>query len=663
MYFDPELVIPDPSLSLREGAIKPWSKRHFIYFFQLIDALAEHYKFDIYTPFNKLPKNIQEIILYGSGDEEIKFYYERGEGREFYYKPFEGVIPYLQRKYNEAESESFKEDLEEYMNYRECPECKGARLKKESLAVKVGEKSISDVTKLSVKEAINFFKNLKLGEKEKVIASNILKEILERLNFLHNVGLDYITLDRASYSLSGGESQRIRLATQVGSGLVGVLYVLDEPSIGLHQRDNKKLVDTLIRLKNLGNTVIVVEHDENTILSADYIIDMGPGAGSNGGYVVATGTPDEIINNENSLTGQYLAKKISIRIPDFRRTPTKKRLIISGVRTNNLKGITVSIPLSLFVCITGVSGSGKSSLVLDTLYLAVKQKLYHSREKPGPYDELKGLEYIDKAIVIDQSPIGRTPRSNPSTYTGLFTPIRELFAKLPESRIRGYGPGRFSFNVKGGRCEACTGDGVLKIEMHFLPDIYVECDVCKGKRYNTETLEVRYKGKNIFEVLDMTVAEALEFFSNIPAIKQKLETLNDVGLGYIKLGQPATTLSGGEAQRVKLAKELSKRSTGNTLYILDEPTTGLHFADVDRLLKVLNRLVDAGNTVIVIEHNLDVIKYADYIIDLGPEGGDLGGEIVAEGTPEEVAMNPSSYTGQFLKKILSKEQTKIYRKA
>lgn len=665
MYFDPELVIPDPSLSLRDGAIAPWSRRrHSMYFFQIIEALADHYRFDIYTPFNKLPKNIQEVILYGSGEEEIRFYYERGERREFYYKSFEGVIPYLQRKYNEADSESFKEELEEYMNYRECPDCKGARLRKESLAVKVGEKSISDVTKLSVKEAIDFFKNLKLGEKEKIIASNILKEILERLNFLHDVGLDYITLDRPSYSLSGGESQRIRLATQVGSGLVGVLYVLDEPSIGLHQRDNKKLVDTLIRLKNLGNTVIVVEHDENTILSADYIIDMGPGAGNNGGYVVATGTPDEIINNENSLTGQYLAKKIEIRTPEIRRRPSDKYIVITGVRTNNLKGITVNIPLSLFVCITGVSGSGKSSLVLDTLYLAIKQKLYRSREKPGQFDELKGVEYIDKVIVIDQSPIGRTPRSNPSTYTGLFTPIRELFAKLPESKIRGYGPGRFSFNVKGGRCEACGGDGVLKIEMHFLPDIYVECDVCKGKRYNTETLEVRYKGKNIYDVLEMTVTEALEFFSNIPAIRQKLETLNDVGLGYIKLGQPATTLSGGEAQRVKLSKELSRKSTGNTLYILDEPTTGLHFADVDKLLKVLNRLVDAGNTVIVIEHNLDVIKFADYIIDLGPEGGDQGGEIVAEGTPEEVAMNPSSYTGQFLRKILFKnEPPRIYRKA
>lgn len=664
MYFDPELVIPDPSLSLREGAIKPWSKRHSMYFFQLIDALSEHYGFDIYTPFNKLPEHIQDVILYGSGDEEIRFYYDRGEGREFYYKPFEGVIPFLQRKYNEAESESQKEELEEFMNYRECPECRGARLKKESLAVTVGEKSIYEVTKLSVKDAIEFFKNLKFTEKERVIAENILKEILERLHFLHNVGLDYITLDRPSYSLSGGESQRIRLATQVGSGLVGVLYVLDEPSIGLHPRDNKKLIDTLFRLRNLGNTVIVVEHDETTILSADYIIDMGPGAGENGGYVVATGTPQEIMNNEKSLTGKYLSKKLSIRTPEIRRKPAGKYLTITDVKTNNLKGITVNIPLSLFVCVTGVSGSGKSSLILDTLYLAIKQKLYRSKEKPGPYGELKGLEYIDKAIVIDQSPIGRTPRSNPSTYTGLFTPIRELFARLPESRIRGYGPGRFSFNVKGGRCEACSGDGVLKIEMHFLPDVYVECDVCKGKRYNSETLEVKYKGKNIHDVLEMTVTEALEFFGNIPAIRQKLETLNDVGLGYIKLGQPATTLSGGEAQRVKLSKELSKRSTGSTLYILDEPTTGLHFADVDKLLKVLNRLVDAGNTVIVIEHNLDVIKYADYIIDLGPEGGDQGGEIVAEGTPEEVAMNPSSYTGQFLKKILFKDQPpKIYRKA
>jgi len=662
MYFDPELVIPDPTLSLREGAIKPWAKRHSLYFFQILDALATHYGFDIYTPFNKLPEKIQNIILYGSGEEEIKFYYERGEGREFYYKPFEGVIPYLQRKYNEAESDSQKEELAEYMNYRECPECKGARLKKESLAVTVGEKSIYDVTKLSVKEAINFFRSLKLSEKEKIIASSILKEILERLTFLQNVGLDYITLDRPSYSLSGGESQRIRLATQVGSGLVGVLYVLDEPSIGLHPRDNKKLIDTLLKLRDLGNTVIVVEHDENTILSADYIIDMGPGAGNNGGYIVATGTPEEIMKNPESLTGQYLSGKVSIRTPAVRRKPTGKYLTITDVRTNNLKGITVNFPLSLFVCVTGVSGSGKSSLVLDTLYLAIRQKLYRSKEKPGHYGELKGIEYIDKAIVIDQSPIGRTPRSNPSTYTGLFTPIRELFAKLPESRIRGYGPGRFSFNVKGGRCEACSGDGVLKIEMHFLPDLYVECDVCKGKRYNTETLEVRYKGKNIHEVLEMTVSEALDFFSTIPAIYQKLETLNDVGLGYIKLGQPATTLSGGEAQRVKLSKELSRRSTGNTLYILDEPTTGLHFADVDKLLKVLNRLVDAGNTVIVIEHNLDVIKFADYVIDLGPEGGDMGGEIVAEGTPEEVASNPNSYTGQFLKKILFKNE-RITRKA
>lgn len=663
MFFDPELVVPDPDLSLREGAIKPWAKRHSVYFFQILEALAEHYKFDIYTPFNKLPKHVQDVLLYGSGDEEIRFYYDRGDGREFYYKSFEGVIPYLQRKYNEAESESYKEDLEEYMNYRECPECKGARLKKESLSITIGGKSIYEVTKLSVKEAIEFFRNLNLREKERTIAAGILKEILERLQFLDNVGLDYITLDRPSYTLSGGESQRIRLATQVGSGLVGVLYVLDEPSIGLHPRDNKRLIDTLIKLRDLGNTVIVVEHDEKTILSADYIIDMGPGAGNNGGYVVASGTPEEIINNKNSLTGGYLSGRLSIRTPSVRRRPTNRYLTITDVRTNNLKNITVKFPLSLFICVTGVSGSGKSSLVLDTLYRAIKQKLYRSKEKPGQFGEIMGLEYIDKAIVIDQSPIGRTPRSNPSTYTGLFTPIRELFAQLVESKIRGYTPGRFSFNVKGGRCEVCSGDGVLKIEMHFLPDVYVECDVCKGKRYNAETLEIRYKGKNIHEVLEMTVAEALEFFNHIPAVKQKLETLNDVGLGYIKLGQPATTLSGGEAQRVKLSKELSRRSTGSTLYILDEPTTGLHFADVDKLLKVLNRLVDAGNTVIVIEHNLDVIKNADYIIDLGPEGGDRGGEIVAEGSPEEIAASPVSYTGQFLREILfNQRDARAYKK-
>jgi len=545
-----------------------------------------------------------------------------------------------------------KEWYSRFMTNLKCPACNGERFKPEILAVTVDYKSISDVAKLSIRQAIQFFSNLKLTEKEKLIATQILKEILARLTFLMNVGLDYLTLDRAAASLSGGEAQRIQLATQIGSSLVGVLYILDEPSIGLHQRDNRKLITTLKALRDLGNTVMVVEHDEETMLSADYIVDLGPGAGIHGGYVVATGTPQEITNSPDSITGQYLSRKRSIAVPAKRRISNGKSLLLKGARENNLQDIDVKFPLGVFTCVTGVSGSGKSSLVNDILYRALAQQLYGSREKPGLHEKILGIENIDKAIIIDQSPIGRTPRSNPATYVGVFTDIRDLFTKLPDAIARGYRPGRFSFNVRGGRCEACEGDGIIRLEMHFLPDVYVPCEVCKGKRYNRETLEIRYKGKNISDVLEMTVEEALNFFENIPRIKRKLETLNDVGLGYITLGQSATTLSGGEAQRVKLASELSKRPTGKTLYLLDEPTTGLHFEDIKKLLEVLGRLTDAGNTVIVIEHNLDVIKTADWIIDLGPEGGERGGLVIAEGTPEEVGMNEGSFTGQFLRKVL-----------
>ncbi len=652
LYFAPELVVPNKEISLREGAIVPWGKKTSVYFYQMLDALSRHYGFDIYTPFKNLPEKVHEVLLYGSGDEEVEFYYEKGERRYYYKKSFEGVLKNLERRYHDTDSSDVMEELARYMNTQPCPVCNGSRLKKEALFIKIDGRSISDTTNMSIKECARFFKGLKLGKADREIARRVLKEIEERLGFLINVGLDYLTLERPAATLSGGEGQRIRLATQIGSSLVGVLYILDEPSIGLHQRDNKKLLDTLKRLRDLGNTVLVVEHDEETILSADYVIDMGPGAGEGGGGIVATGTPVEIMQNKQSLTGRYLTRELEIPVPQKRVMPDGRFLTIKGAKANNLKSVTVKIPIRLITCITGVSGSGKSTLIIDTLYKALAQRLYHSKERAGEVENILGLEFIDKVIDIDQSPIGRTPRSNPATYTGLFTPTRDLFAQLPEAKMRGYQPGRFSFNVKGGRCEACEGDGLIKVEMHFLPDVYVTCEICNGKRYNRETLDIRYKGKNIADVLDMTVTEAMAFFENIPPIKEKLGTLYEVGLGYIKLGQSATTLSGGEAQRIKLAKELSKRATGRTIYILDEPTTGLHFADIQKLLDVLQRLRDSGNTIVIIEHNLDVLKTADYIIDLGPEGGDAGGRVVATGTPEEVAGVEGSYTGAFLKKVL-----------
>jgi excinuclease ABC subunit A len=657
-YFDPDLVVPNPDLSIREGAILPWQGRTSMYFHAILQSLSDHYRIDLYAPFKTLSPQMQKIILYGSDGEQIKFYHDRGEQRHFYYRDFEGVIPQLERRYRETDSEIIREEMEKYMNIRPCPVCQGARLRKESLFVKVGGLNIHEVTEKSIRQALDFFARLELNPREREIARRILKEIEERLGFLLNVGLDYLTLSRSSATLSGGESERIRLATQIGSGLVGVLYILDEPSIGLHQRDNARLLATLKRLRDLGNTILVVEHDEETIQAADYVLDLGPGAGVHGGELVFQGAPQELLRSEASLTGKYLAGKLKIPVPGRRRKSPGRYLTLIGARENNLKDLTVKIPLGLLTCVTGVSGSGKSTLVIDTLYRALAQKIYRSKEKPGKVREIQGLSEIDKVIEIDQSPIGRTPRSNPATYTGVFTPIRDLFAQLPESRARGYHAGRYSFNVKGGRCEACGGDGIIKIEMHFLPDIYVTCDVCRGKRYNRETLEVRFKGQNIWDVLDMTVEQALKFFENIPAIRGKLETLADVGMGYIKLGQQATTLSGGEAQRVKLSRELSKRSTGRTVYILDEPTTGLHFDDIRKLLSVLNRLVESGNTVIVIEHNLEVIKTADHLIDLGPEGGEAGGQVVAEGTPEELARVPHSYTGQFLKKILERDRVR-----
>ena len=652
-YFDPNLVVPDPTLSIREGAIAPWQRRHSFFYYQMIEALADHYKFDIYQPFYKLPKKVQQVILYGSGDETIRFFFDHGDRRHFRERPFEGVIPRMERIYRETESDAVREEIRKYMNFTDCPACKGTRLKKEALSVLIDGKSIADLTALSLKELLAWIDRLHLTGQDAEIARGILKEIRLRLKFLTHVGLDYLSLNRASATLSGGEGQRIRLATQIGSGLMGVLYVLDEPSIGLHQRDNLKLLETLKNLRDLGNTVIVVEHDEQTIRSADYVVDMGPGAGRHGGEVVFAGPPDKLIRSRKSLTGKYLSGKLGIPVPQ-RRKPDGRYLILEGASEHNLKNITLKIPIGCFTCITGVSGSGKSTLIIDTLYRALQHRLMGSRKRTGKYTGISGVEYIDKVIHIDQSPIGRTPRSNPATYTGVFTHIRELFAALPESRMMGYTPGRFSFNVRGGRCEVCKGEGIIKIEMHFLPDVYIPCETCKGKRYNEETLDIRYKGKNIAEVLDMTVNEACEFFAAVPSLKAKLELLRDVGMGYIHLGQPATTLSGGEAQRIKLSRELGKRATGRTLYILDEPTTGLHLADIEKLLYVLDRLVAMGNTVVVIEHQMDVIKSADHIIDLGPEGGDRGGEIVAEGTPEEISQIETSYTGQFLREILGK---------
>ena len=652
--FDTDLIIPNRELSLREGAIAPWVGRNSVQFAEFLDALTSFYNEDIYTPFSKLSSKFQKVLISGSGKKEIPFYFEKDGRRITYMKKYEGVIPNLKRRYHETDSHQSREEIKQYMNFTSCSGCKGTRLNKASSAVRVGEKTLFEITVMSVEKAEHFFKNLKFTGHKKLVAKRIIDEIKARLGFLTSVGLDYLTLNRSAATLSGGESQRIRLATQIGSKLTGVLYVLDEPSIGLHQRDNKRLLDTLLNLRDMGNSVLVVEHDEETMLSSDHIIDMGPGAGIRGGKVVFSGTPKELLQAENSLTGDYLSGRKKIKIPNHRRTSHGKNLTITGASTNNLKNIDVSFPLGCFTCVTGVSGSGKSTLVLTTLFKLLSNRLYRSRLPAGKHTGVSGLRHLDKVIHIDQSPIGRTPRSNPGTYTGIFTFIRDIFAKTPEAKAMGYKSGRFSFNVKGGRCEACTGDGIIKIEMHFLADVYVTCDVCKGKRYNRETLEIKYKGKSIADVLDMTANQAVKFFDRISSIKTKLTTLVDVGLGYVKLGQAGTTLSGGEAQRIKLARELSKKSTGRTIYILDEPTTGLHTDDINRLLSVLNRLVEMGNTVVVIEHNLEVIKYADHVIDLGPEGGDKGGEVLGFGTPEEIARLERSHTGRFLKEILKK---------
>jgi excinuclease ABC subunit A len=658
LYFDPALVVPDVTLPLRKGAIGPWSKSSSPYYLQTLDAIARHYKVSLSTPWEDLPKKVQDVILFGSGDDEIKFSYDDGLRRYDIKKSFEGVVANMERRYNETDSAWMREELERYQAESPCDVCKGYRLKPEALCVKIAAIHIGQVCDMSIRAADRWFRELdsQLNPTQQEIAARILKEIRARLRFLNDVGLEYLTLARASATLSGGESQRIRLASQIGSGLSGVLYVLDEPSIGLHQRDNAKLLESLKGLRELGNTVIVVEHDDEAIRTADYVIDMGPGAGIHGGEIVAEGTPDDIMRHPKSITGQYLVGLKQIPLPTRRRPALHNRWVkVVGASGNNLKNVTAEIPLGTFTCITGVSGGGKSTLTIETLYKAVARKLNDSREHPAPHEKILGLEFLDKIIDIDQSPIGRTPRSNPATYTGAFTPIRDWFAGLPEAKARGYGPGRFSFNVKGGRCEACQGDGVIKIEMHFLPDVYVQCDVCQGKRYNRETLDVKFRGYSIADVLDMTVEAAGELFKAVPSVREKMDTLTRVGLGYIKVGQQATTLSGGEAQRVKLSKELSRRATGRTLYILDEPTTGLHFEDVRKLLEVLHELVDSGNTVVVIEHNLEVIKTADWILDLGPEGGDSGGEIIATGTPEDVAKVTGSYTGQYLKPILRKQ--------
>ncbi len=651
-YFDENMVVPDAELSIREGAIAPWDRRNSIYFYQMLESLSSHYEFDINTPFNKLAENIRNVLLYGSGSETIEFYHDRRGRRFFYKRPFEGIIPNLDRKYRESASGDVRTDLLRYMNVRDCPACGGARLKAESRSVTVEGKNIYEVCLMSIGECMKFFSTLSLSPRDSLIAQRILKEIKERLSFLLDVGMDYLNLARASGTLSGGEAQRIRLATQIGSGLVGVLYVLDEPTIGLHPRDNVRLISTLKRLRDMGNTVLVVEHDAEIIKESDCIIDMGPGAGFHGGEVVFQGTPDESRSSEKSITGGYLSGRLSIPLPEKRRECSDQYIILEGASENNLKDIDIRIPTGVFTCVTGVSGSGKSTMVIETLYKVLRRRLNRHRGKGGKIKKIRDFGGIERVIVMDQQPIGRTPRSNPATYTGAFTHIRELFSQLPESRMRGYKPGRFSFNVKGGRCESCQGDGLKKIEMHFLPDIHIICDVCQGKRFNRDTLEIFYKGKSIADVLDMTIDQALLFFNNIPIVRSKLQLLCDVGLDYVKLGQSATTLSGGEAQRIKLARELGKRQTTNTLYILDEPTIGLHFADIEKLLQVLTRLVDMGNTVVVIEHNLDIIKCADHVIDLGPEGGDGGGEIVATGTPDEIAAVKRSLTGQFLKKIL-----------
>jgi excinuclease ABC subunit A len=653
--FDVDRLVPDKTLSLEDGAIHPWrrgGRRLILWYKKIMRGVAEYYGVDMDMPFKDLPEDFKEKLLYGSGDEPIKLKLSRGGRRISYDKPYEGVIGNLERRYQETDSDYTRTRLRGYMSRQLCRSCKGARLKPESLACTVADRSIQDVCGVSIRDAHDFFTDIKLGKTDQAIVKDVLKEIRDRLSFMCNVGLDYLSLDRESGTLSGGEAQRIRLATQIGSGLVGVLYVLDEPSIGLHQRDNMKLIDTLRGLRDTGNTVLVVEHDEETIRTAQHVVDMGPLAGQHGGEVIFSGTPAQLLKHKTSLTAQYMNGVKTIPVPAKRIKPGKKFITITGASENNLKNVNVKIPLGLFVCVTGVSGSGKSTLVDDILRRALFQHFHSSKELPGNHKKIEGLEHLDKVIVIDQSPIGRTPRSNPATYTGAFGGIRDLFARLPASKVRGYGPGRYSFNVKGGRCEKCKGDGLLKIEMHFLPNVYVTCEQCQGMRYNRETLEVRYNGKNIFEVLDMTIEEALTFFEKVPAIKRKFETLVDVGLGYLRLGQPATTLSGGEAQRVKLSSELSKRDTGNTLYILDEPTTGLHFADVDKLLQVLMRLREAGNTLVVIEHNLDVIKCADHLIDIGPEGGDGGGKIIAQGAPEKVAKVEGSFTGTFLKEML-----------
>jgi excinuclease ABC subunit A len=652
-YFDPEMIVPDRDLSLSGGAVTPWANRQSAYHEQMIEALCRHYGFDSRTPFRNLPKRVQDVLLFGSGTEEIGFRFEGDKRRHHYTRVFEGVIPALQRRYQETSSFHIREELESYMSMRPCPSCQGTRLKTASLAVKIADLSIHQVNALSIDRAFQFISGLPLGQREAAIAERLLTEIRQRLRFLRSVGLGYLTMDRASGTLSGGEDQRIRLATQISSGLAGVLYVLDEPSIGLHQRDNQRLLENLKRLRDLGNSVLVVEHDAETILSADHVIDMGPGAGILGGELVFQGSPDELKTQAGSVTGQYLSGMRAISVPKGRKGGNGRFIVIEGAEENNLKQVTVEIPLGTLTCVTGVSGSGKSSLIKSILYPALCQRLYRSNVKVGRVRSVKGMDQVDKVINIDQSPIGRTPRSNPATYTGIFAHVRGLFAMLPDAKVRGYKPGRFSFNVKGGRCEVCKGDGIIRIEMHFLPDVYVTCEACKGLRYNRDTLEIRYKGYSISDILAMTVNQAYRFFEHIPFLRRGLETLVHVGLGYITLGQSATTLSGGEAQRIKLSRELGRRSTGRTVYLLDEPTTGLHFADIEQLLNVLNSLVEQGNTVIVIEHNLDVIKTADYVIDLGPDGGDGGGRVIAVGRPEDIARVEESYTGQYLQKVLS----------